>query len=187
MQPEVRHSLGQISEAVEVTAVTRAEDSPLVDMNDFQDSESFGPRNRIREIRTFGSVGDWFKRLAGLPDNACCDALRRQRGHKQGAAPSLPAPERRRSTEIALEYQVILSLVARLRPRIPSCRLCRRPGIRRQSRQAIGSEGAPRYQKINNSAMRHDTRSYQARGSNCASFSISAVSPFWAMMKKPLR
>jgi hypothetical protein len=68
MQPEVRHTLGQISEAVEVTAVTRAEDSPLVDMNDFQDSESFGPRNRIREIRTFGSVGDWFKRLAGLPD-----------------------------------------------------------------------------------------------------------------------
>jgi hypothetical protein len=37
-------------------------------MNDFQDSESFGPRNRIREIRTFGSVGGWFKRLAGLPD-----------------------------------------------------------------------------------------------------------------------
>lgn len=42
----------------------------MVDMNDFRDSESFGPRNRIREIRTFGSVGGWFKRLAGLPDNA---------------------------------------------------------------------------------------------------------------------
>ncbi len=61
--------MGKLSGTPEIAPATDAEDSPLVDMIDFQDSESFGPRNRIRELRTFGSVGGWFKKLAGLPDN----------------------------------------------------------------------------------------------------------------------